>query len=279
MKRILAIFLAVFMLLALAACGKDDGGGKLGDRNDNSTPSGQTDTSTPGNTDNPGNDNTPTEDKVEIKGNSVIQTSVLGGGAGYQTVEYAFDGDVLKKITLTSVSTTAVDQNTFDALKDSLAGQGYSDVKLDGKTITAVCTDIPNSGYTLFANMGKENLKNALEGNVSGGDVVADYRIQWEDIQFIPTGMPKLADKVSEDYSDSGAKSCSVTWNVLPKADMEAMKGKLETWVGGTLEDMGMPGTISYMLSNDKVMIMIMYSEEPMAGMAQCTVTVNDMSF
>lgn len=278
MKRILAILLAALMMFSLAACGKDDGG-KLGDRDDNSTPSGQTDTSTPGNTDDPGNDTIPAEDKVEIKGSSVIQTSVLGGGAGYQTVEYSFDGDTLKKITLTSVSTTIIDQNAFNDLKDSLAGQGYSDIKLDGKTITAVCTDIPNSGYSFFANMGKENLKNALEGNVSGGDVVADYRIKWEDIKYIPTGMPKLADKVSEDYSDSGAKSCSVTWNVLSKADMEAMKGKLEAWTGGTLEDMGMPGMASYMFSNDKLMITIMYSEEPMAGMAQCTVTVNDISF
>ncbi|MDD4510622.1 MAG: hypothetical protein PHY23_06960, partial [Oscillospiraceae bacterium] len=240
--------------------------------------SGQTDTSTHGNTDDPGNDNTPTEDRVEIKGNSVIQTSLIAGG-GYQTVEYTFEGDVLKKITLTSVSTVDIDQKAFDDLKKSLEGQGYAEIKLEGKTITAVCTDIPNSGYSFFANMDKENLKNALEGNVSGGDVAADYRIKWDDIQYIPTGMPKLADKVSEDYSDSATKSCSVTWNVLPKADMETMKGKLETWTGGTLEDMGMPGMASYMFSNDKVMITIMYSEEPMAGMAQCTVTVNDISF
>ncbi len=279
MKRILAIFLAAFMLFALAACGEDDGGGKLGDRGDNSTPSGQTDTNTPGNTDDPGNDNTPTTGKVEIKGNSVIQTLAVGGG-GTQTVEYAFDGNVLKKVTLTSVSPVAIDQKAFDVSKKSLEEQGYSEVKLDGKTITAVCTDIPNSAYAYFATMDKETLKNMLEGKETGGEnAAANYRINWEDIKYIPAGMPKLADKVSEDYSDPAAKSCSVTWNVLPKADMEAMKTKLEAWAGGTLEDMGMPGTISYMRTSDKVMITIFYYEEMPAGMQQCTVTVNDMSY
>lgn len=278
MKRILAIFLAAFMLFALAACGEDDSG-KLGDRGDNSTPSGQTDTSTPGNTDDPGNGDIPTTGKVEIKGNSVIQTLAVGGG-GVQTVEYAFDGNVLKKVTLTSVSPVAIDQKAFDVSKKSLEEQGYSEVKLDGKTITAVCTDIPNSAYAYFATMDKETLKNMLEGKETGGEnAAANYRINWEDIKYIPAGMPKLADKVSEDYSDPAAKSCSVTWNVLPKADMEAMKAKLETWAGGTLEDMGMPGTISYMLTNDKVMITIFYYEEMPAGMQQCTVTVNDTSF
>ena len=284
MKRILAIFLAAFMLFALAACGEDgggeDGGGKPGDRSDNSAPSGQTDTSTPGGTDDPGNDNTPTAGKVEIKGNSVLQTLAVGGG-GVQTVEFSFDGNVLKKVTLTSVAPVAVDRKAFEVSKKSLEEQGYSEVKLDGKTITAVCTDIPNSAYAYYATMDKETLKNMLEGKETDGEnAAANYRINWEDIKYIPAGMPKLADKVSEDYSDPAAKSCSVTWNVLPKADMEAMKTKLEAWAGGgTLEDMGMPGTISYMLTNDKVMITIFYYEEMPAGMQQCTVTVNDTSY
>ncbi len=279
MKKLFALLLALTMVLTLAACGEDDGGGKLGDRGDNSTPSGQTDTSIPGNTDDPGNGDIPATGKVEIKGDSVIQTLAVGGG-GVQTVEYTFDGNVLKKVTLTSVSPVAIDQKAFDVSKKSLEEQGYSEVKLDGKTITAVCTDIPNSAYAYFATMDKETLKNMLEGKETGGEnAAANYRINWEDIKYIPAGMPKLADKVSEDYSDPAAKSCSVTWNVLPKADMEAMKTKLEAWAGGTLEDMGMPGTISYMLTNDKVMITIFYYEEMPAGMQQCTVTVNDTSF
>ena len=284
MKRILAILMALTIVFALAACGgKDDpkpsGGGTLGNREDN-TASSDGDKEVYEKVED-ALDALP-ESKVEIKGDTVVQTTPVAGG-GTMIMEYIFDGDQLKRIKLSSEGTAEVDDASFNSLKAELEAQGYGDFKKSGKTITAVCEDIENSAYAFFATFNKENLKATLEGNVTGdmggsggaGGQSADYRIAWEDIKYMPEGMPKLYDKVSSDYSDPASTLMSIGWNVLPQADMEDIKAKLEQWLGAPLEDLGMPGVRGYMYNNDSLSVNLYYYEETIAGMSQCTLDIN----
>ena len=281
MKKVITLLLALSLVFALAACGgKDDpkpsGGGALGNREDNTSSQGEP--APPDEGDIPEMpDGGLSESKVEIKGDAVVQTTPAAGG-GMLTVEFIYDGDQLKTIKLTSVSTAELDDASFNALKAELEAQGYGNFKKSGKTITAVCEDIEGSGYAYFATYNKENLKAALEGVATGdmsGGQTADYRIDWADIKYLPEGMPKLYDKVSSDRSDPAFALMSIGWNVLPQADMEDIKAKLEQWIGAPLEDLGMPDVLGYIYNNDSLSVNLYYYEETIAGMEQCTLDIN----
>ena len=110
----------------------------------------------------------------------------------------------------------------------------------------------------------------AATDDISGGQT-ADYGIDWADIKYLPEGLPKLYDKVSRDESDPDTKAMRIGWYVLPQADMEDIKAKLEQWIGAPLDDLGGLGG---MYVDDNMTVNLIYHEEAMTGIEQCSLMV-----
>ena len=278
MKKVITLLLALSLVFALAACGgKDDpkpsGGGTLGNREDNTSSQGEP--APPDEGDIPEMpDGGLSESKVEIKGDAVVQTTPMVGG-GTQTVEYIFDGDQLKTVKLTSVGTVEVDEATFNALKDALTEQGYSEFEKKGRTITSICTDPENAAaFSYYATYNKENLKALLEGAVTGdmsggaggGTAVGETTVNtaWSDLS-LPDGFPKLADGVTE-YTQLGDGMFSISWDAMSEADADAMAEKLETWTGGTFELMEDSGVKNWFLDTGKHNVTLTYYADTFSG-------------
>ena len=83
----------------------------------------------------------------------------------------------------------------------------------------------------VFSEMSQSEVVALLEtGTPSDGetDVKMIVNKKWEELS-LPSGFPKLYDGVT-DYTEISAKSFTVEWNILPRADADEMIKKLEIW-------------------------------------------------
>lgn len=218
----------------------------------------------------------PIEKSVEIRGNSVVQISPISGW-GYQTTEFKYNGEALQSVQVTAFAMLAITDEDYEIYKQTYETMGYTDVKKEEVyKITAVCNDISKSDFWSYANYNKENLKKKLLGEKIEEEIpTVAHSVAWEDIKYIPEGMPKLADSVSDDFSNPIANGFSVVWNELPQKDMEAMRKKLEKWSGSVFSKPSDSDLIVYLVNTDKLMMSIYYyttltNEEP-----QCSITVS----
>lgn len=218
----------------------------------------------------------PIEKSVEIRENSVVQISPISGW-GYQTTEFKYNGETLQSVQMTTLAMLAITDEDYEIFKQTYETMGYTDIKKEEVyKITAVCNDISKSDFWSYANYNKENLKKKLLGEEITDEIpTVAHSVAWEDIKYIPDGMPKLADSVSDDFSNPIANGFSVVWNELPQKDMEAMRKKLEKWSGSVFSKYNDPGLITYLVDTDKIMMSIFYQTSLETEEPQCSITVS----
>lgn len=267
MKKLIAVLLAVLLVFTLAACG-DDPGPTPGPGGDPVGPGGD-----------PVVDPVPDPGTitVEIEGDSVVMSTYSVGSVSI--VKFVFSGDNLTKmVSITRFDTAEMASYGFALSKEALEETGYINVTLSGKEITAELPNIAGSIYEFYTGYNKETLAAILKAGTGGNpdELSPDYRIEWSSLEYVPEGMPKLAEKVTTANCRSEDKAFYVGWNVMTESEMFAIKAQLEAWLGAEMDDNSFDNSgYMFLFNSDRMSVSIMYSKEQFPGIDQCSVSVS----
>lgn len=278
MKRIVAFALALVTVLSLAACGgggeekgPSGGGNQLmedlqsaidgnsGKGAQSGTEAGQPDSSQAA-------PPAGMESGVEISGNKIIHTKDDGMGT-HAVYEYIYQDGALSEIKLTFMyNDKATAEMVYDQMKNGelkqTADAAYQSFELGGKEIHCKMAE----DYTAaFAGMNQEQMAVMLEGGdpfvVGAGDGGAagetTINTAWSDLA-LPDGFPKLAEGVTE-YTQVSDNVFFLSWDVISKAEADAMAEQVEKWAGGKFELMEDPAGKMWFMDTGKYNISISY--------------------